>query len=219
MLITHFTRAHYVLVGITALYVVPLSIKFSLEGNGEFLAYIGQVVLLLLILMVTIRKTHFPVWLLTLLSVWAALHMAGGAVHVGDGVLYAYHFFHVVGSGDAYVLRYDQVVHFYGFFVATFVAYWLLLVQLKPAYRVGVVAFVAALAGMGFGALNEVIEFMAVLAAPDTGVGGYYNTAIDLVSNMLGALTAALVIVYASVGRRFHTEIVSSDLKRTALRP
>jgi uncharacterized membrane protein YjdF len=159
------------------------------------------VVVLLVLLMATIHKTHFPVWLLAMLSVWAALHMAGGAVHVGSGVLYGLHLFHVVGSGDAYVLRYDQVVHFYGFFVATLVAYWLLLPQLKSAFRPGAIAFVAFLAGMGFGALNEIIEFMAVLAVPDNGVGGYYNTAIDLCANALGALTAALAIVYSKLGR------------------
>lgn len=126
--------------------------------------------------------------------------MAGGSVTVNDATLYAYHFFHVVGSGDGYVLRYDQVVHYFGFFVATFVAYFLLLPQMKPGFRIGVVAFVAFLAGMGFGAINEIIEFAVVLAAPETGVGGYFNTAIDLVANALGALTAALIIAYGRVG-------------------
>jgi len=189
------TRAHHILIGLNALYLVPLIIKFSLEGNWEFLAYIGQVVLLLVVLMATIKKTMFPVWLLGLLSVWAALHMAGGAVVVGDGVLYAYRFFHIIGEGDSYVLRYDQVIHAYGFFTATFVAYWLLLPQLKRPFRIGAVAFIAALAGMGFGAINEVIEFGAVLAVPDNGVGGYYNTAIDLVANAIGATLAAIIIV------------------------
>jgi putative membrane protein len=196
------TRAHYVLIALNALYLVPLIVKFGVEGNWEFLAYIGQVVALLIILMATIKKTRFPVWILTLLSVWAALHMAGGAVQVGDGVLYGYRFFHLFGEGDSYVLRYDQVIHFYGFFTATLAAYWLMLPQLKPGFRLGVVAFVAALAGMGLGALNEVIEFGAVLAVPETGVGGYYNTAIDLVANALGATLAAIIVVYTRLGRR-----------------
>ena len=45
-----------------------------------------------------------------------------------------------------------------------------------------------------------IIEFGAVLALPETGVGGYYNTAIDLVANGLGALLAATVIVHARLG-------------------
>ncbi len=202
------TRSHYILIGINALYLVPLAIIFSLRGNWEFLAYIVQVIALLVLLMSTIRKTQFPMWLLVLLSVWSVLHMAGGSVPVGDGVLYGYHFFHVVGSGDAYVLRYDQIVHCFGFFTATLVAYWLLLPQLKQGARLGVIVFIAALAGMGFGAINEIVEFMAVLAVPDNGVGGYYNTAIDLVSNAIGATLAAVFILTTKLGLSKDTQEV-----------
>jgi uncharacterized membrane protein YjdF len=193
-------RNHWILVGINALYLVPLFVYFLIAGKWEFLAYVGQVIALLVLLMATIRKTQFPMWLLVMLSVWAGLHMAGGSVNVNDGVLYAYQLFHIVGSGDSYVLRYDQLIHFFGFFTTTFVAYWLLLPQLKQQFRLGAVVFVAILASMGFGALNEIIEFVAVLAVPETGVGGYYNTAIDLVTNGLGALTAGLLIIKYKIG-------------------
>ena len=52
----------------------------------------------------------------------------------------------------------------------------------------------AAAAGMGFGALNEVVEFVVTLLVPDNNVGGYFNTAMDLVFNMLGAILAAVLI-------------------------
>jgi hypothetical protein len=48
-----------------------------------------------------------------------------------------------------------------------------------------------AAAGLGFGALNEVVEFVATLLIPETNVGGYRNTGWDLVSNLIGATTAA----------------------------
>jgi len=117
--------------------------------------------------------------------------------------LYAYHIHEFVvlqNNPDGFILRYDQVVHAFGFFVATFVAYWLLLPQAKQGARLGVLAFIAALAGMGFGAINEIIEFMAVLAVPDNGVGGYLNTAIDLCSNGIGATLAAIIIVKMKLG-------------------
>jgi uncharacterized membrane protein YjdF len=198
----HFTRAHWILIGINALYLVPLIVKFTLEGNWEFVVYIGQVVGLIMLLLLTLHKTKFPVWLLIMLSAWAGLHMAGGAIYVNDVTLYSYKFFHVVtlGDGDGYILKYDQIVHFFGFFVATFVAYWLLLPQLKQNFRIGVIAFIAFLAGMGFGAINEMIEFAVVIYAPETGVGGYWNTSIDLVANALGALTAALIITFKGIG-------------------
>ena len=44
---------------------------------------------------------------------------------------------------------------------------------------------------MGLGAINEIIEFSAVLLLPDTNVGGF-NTALDLVVNALGASAAML---------------------------
>jgi hypothetical protein len=53
---------------------------------------------------------------------------------------------------------------------------------------------------MGLGAVNEIIEFIAVLSVPDTNVGGYYNTALDLVFNGAGAVIAMVIVALA--GRR-----------------
>jgi hypothetical protein len=47
---------------------------------------------------------------------------------------------------------------------------------------------------MGLGAVNEIIEFVAVLSVPDTNVGGYLNTALDLIFNALGAIVAMLLV-------------------------
>lgn len=47
---------------------------------------------------------------------------------------------------------------------------------------------------MGFGAANEVIEFLATIILPETNVGGYENTGWDLVANFVGSLLAAVVI-------------------------
>jgi len=38
--------------------------------------------------------------------------------------------------------------------------------------------------------LNEIVEFFATVILPETGVGGYINTSLDLVFNLLGALIA-----------------------------
>jgi hypothetical protein len=51
-----------------------------------------------------------------------------------------------------------------------------------------------AAGGMGFGALNEVVEFVAVLTLPETNVGGYENTGWDLVANLVGCVLAAVLI-------------------------
>ena len=50
--------------------------------------------------------------------------------------------------------------------------------------------------GMGLGALNEIIEFIAVLIIPETNVGGYVNTGWDLVANLTGCLFAGILILF-----------------------
>jgi len=42
--------------------------------------------------------------------------------------------------------------------------------------------------------VNEIIEFAAVLMFPQTNVGGYVNTALDLVFNAGGAITAMVIV-------------------------
>ena len=58
---------------------------------------------------------------------------------------------------------------------------------------IGLLAICVA-AGMGFGAANEVVEFIATRVLPETNVGGYENTGWDLVSNTAGCLIAAGLI-------------------------
>lgn len=53
--------------------------------------------------------------------------------------------------------------------------------------------------GMGIGAFNEIVEFVAVLLVPETGVGGYENTLWDLVFNSFEVLAAVL---YLRIGKR-----------------
>ena len=54
---------------------------------------------------------------------------------------------------------------------------------------------------MGFGALNELVEFVATLIVPETNVGGYLNTGWDLVANLFGATLVAKLIWITGRGR------------------
>jgi hypothetical protein len=58
-----------------------------------------------------------------------------------------------------------------------------------------------ALGGMGFGAVNELIEFFATLVLPDSRVGGYVNTGWDIFFNAVGAVVAVVSIRW-SIRRR-----------------
>jgi hypothetical protein len=94
------------------------------------------------------------------------------------------------------VLKYDQVIHAFGFGVTTLVCWqaWLSILQAQTNRAVqptvGMLVLCAA-AAQGFGALNEVVEFCATLLVPETNVGGYENTGWDLVANLVGTVIAA----------------------------
>jgi hypothetical protein len=95
-------------------------------------------------------------------------------------------------------LKFDQLVHAYGFGLVTWICWQGLqrafaLNNVKVTPTLGLMTLCVA-GGMGFGALNEVIEFVASLTLPDTNVGGDENTGWDLVFNFLGSSLAAVVI-------------------------
>ena len=110
--------------------------------------------------------------------------MAGGNIQAGNDVLYGLQLIPIV-------LRYDQLVHAFGFGTAALVCHHLL----KPYLRAGIdhwrtLSILVVLMGSGLGAINEIIEFIAVKALPETHVGGYDNTLWDLIFNRIGGVFA-----------------------------
>ena len=186
--------SHWAVLVFTLAYVVGFAIWFLAIGNVEFLWYIATLLFFVVLIALTIGRTKFPPFILWGLSVWGLAHMAGGGIKVGGNVLYALVLIPIVGDGELRILKYDQVVHFYGFAV-TAVVLWHLLRTNFPALRgTWTIYCFSALASMGLGCLNELIEFAAVLGLPDTNVGGYYNTALDLAFNSAGAVIAMLLV-------------------------
>ena len=186
--------SHWAVLVFTLAYVVGFAAWFLAIGNVEFLWYIATLLFFVVLIALTIGRTKFPPFILWGLSVWGLAHMAGGGIKVGGNVLYALVLIPIVGDGELRILKYDQVVHFYGFAV-TAVVLWHLLRTNFPALRgTWTIYCFSALASMGLGCLNELIEFAAVLGLPDTNVGGYYNTALDLAFNSAGAVIAMLLV-------------------------
>jgi putative membrane protein len=129
-----------------------------------------------------------------LLSLWGLLHLLGGGLAVGSGVLYGYVVIPIWLDGDFTVLRFDQIVHCYGFGLVALIVFCLL--RRSTALSNFWIGFLAIFSAMGAGALNELIEFLAVLTVLQTGVGGYYNTGLDIVANAVGAVCATLAAPY-----------------------
>lgn len=187
------TKMQWALVIFTALYLLAFGAYYVSIGDYEFLWYVLVVVLIAGIVVWTLPKSKFSAWVLWGLAIWGFLHMAGGGIQVGDGVLYAYRIIPLFDGGDEFfILKFDQFVHFFGFGVSALLIYELLRNRMKGGY-LGVMLFVSWAGSMGLGALNEIVEFIAVVTFPETGVGGYFNTALDLVFNALGALVGIFV--------------------------
>ena len=187
-------KGEWLLILFNLAYIIGFAIYFVLIRNYEFLFYTGILVLLFVLVWSTLRKTKFSYTLLWSLSLWGLMHMAGGGVRIGGEVLYALQLIPIWVTENFYILRFDQFVHAYLYFVMVFVIYHLLKDKIKPSLNRWVFYIALLAIGMGIGSGNEIAEFSTVLLFERTGVGGYYNTALDLVFNSLGALIGVIIL-------------------------
>lgn len=129
------------------------------------------------------------------LAVFALGHVAGGMVPVGDGVLYEQWLVEPVA-------RYDNVQHAWGFGWAGRATWELLRRRMGPGPAADrlVTNCVIVLAATGLGAANEIVEWILTLTIPGTDVGGYDNTARDLVANLVGGVLIAAATVRGGAG-------------------
>jgi uncharacterized membrane protein YjdF len=157
----------------------------------------------LVVVVVMVRKAPLPGALVIALAVDALVHLAGGLVQVGGSGLYNVGIGATSSSWHSRFLQYDHGAHAFGSFLGA-LALWVLLAPPAPdAARRRELTVLCVLAGMGIGAFNELIEFIATLAHAGAHVGGYDNTGWDLVSNTVGALAAGVVIA------RHHERLTS----------
>ncbi len=185
----------------TACYMVVAFITSMNLKNTEFLFYFIVMCILIAAVSFIHLKVRLHILALWGLSIWGLSHMAGGLMTIPDSwpingeTHVLYNWWIIPGR-----LKYDQIVHAYGFGLVTWIC-WLSLkgafssrgIELKPTF--GLLVLCAA-GGMGFGAMNEVVEFIATLAIPGTNVGGYINTGWDLISNLAGCTFSAILIYF-----------------------
>ncbi len=191
------------LIAFVALYMLICSGLALKQGNTEFLMYAVVMVVFIAIVYALHRTINFSPLALWLLAIWGFMHMCGGTISIDPSLTDAYRAAVTESQRPTaavlYSMRihpdlpkYDQIVHTFGFFSATIACFQGLLALLH-APRTVPTAIAAALMGIGLGAINEVIEFIAVLTMPETNVGGYTNTAWDLVANTVGATCAGFL--------------------------
>jgi len=177
------TRRELPILFVNLLYVPTFTIIALRNLNFEFVLYVGVVILVGALVVWKQRKVQFDLTILWGLTLWGLMHMAGGNIRVGGDVLYGLQLIPVV-------LRYDQFVHAFGFGTAALVCYHLLQPYLQKDVERWTVFVLVMLMGSGLGAVNEIIEFIAVKTMKDTNVGGYDNTLWDLIFNLIGGVIA-----------------------------
>jgi hypothetical protein len=195
----------------TLAYLLAAAIAALTSGNAEFVFYIVVMVLLIGVIGVVHFHVNLSSGLIWLLTIWGAMHMAGGLVPVPETwpingehrVLYSWWIIPrdpPPGSTLEGWLKYDHITHAFGFGVTTWLCWQALCgaarrhgaAPIRPS--LGLMVLVAA-ASCGFGALNEIVEFAATMIA-ETNVGGYINTGWDLVANAAGATIAACLVFF-----------------------
>lgn len=198
-----FSMAEKAILAFTGLYLAVFTALFIRDFNIEFIAYVAVIIFIFALLYGTLDKTGIPASILAGLSLWGLLHMMGGSMPTADGVLYNWRMLPVFeGSGELYILKFDQFVHAYLFAVVALLFLHLLRNYFGNRHSQLLTGFIAVCASMGVGAINEIIEFIAVLTIPDNNVGGYLNTALDIVFNFVGALLAVLIFYLADYVKR-----------------
>jgi putative membrane protein len=188
-------KQHLLLLLVNLALILGFGAIYIARMNYEFVIYVSVIIFFLILIGLTLRKVDYTLGALVGLTVWSALHLAGGIVPVGDGRLYD--IILIPLSNSLPILRYDQFVHIWGFGASTLVIYCLLSRSIrKPIEHPVALGIVIVMGGLGIGAFNEIVEFAVTLVVPESGVGGYMNTSLDLCADLAGAV---LGLVYVRV--------------------
>jgi putative membrane protein len=186
---------HIILLVINVGLLVAFGTSFLMRKNYEFLIYVGAIIVCLAVICVSFFKVRYSTTTLLGLTVWSLLHLAGGGIYINGVRLYD---IILIPFSQTYpILRYDQVVHTFGFAAATLTMFDLLkplLIPTKSGQHFIALSIVVIMAGLGIGAFNEIVEALVAATIPQSGVGGYVNTALDLIADFLGAILAFVFI-------------------------
>ncbi len=179
------TKHHLIILAANALMVVIFAFIFLADKNSEFIYYLILILVMISLVFYSMKKIKYTYGLLWWLTLWGSMHFAGGGISLKGQRLYDLILIPITND----IFRYDQLVHIIGFGAATLLMYQVIQASLKhPIENWLNVGLVVMMAGLGVGAINEIIEFIASLLLPNSNSGGYLNTSLDLVSDLIGGL-------------------------------
>ncbi|MAS93894.1 MAG: hypothetical protein CMO55_11935 [Verrucomicrobiales bacterium] len=181
-------------------FLTVAAVWILIQRNYEFLLYLAVMSLIIVAVLGVYRRAGLSRALLWGFSLWGLAHMIGGLAPIPDtwhtadttGVFYNWRII------PGYV-KYDQLVHGCGVGLVTWLCWQALASRTRsrdggPLQPTLGMLGICATGGMGFGALNEVIEFFATMIIPQNNIGDYQNTGWDLVANLIGAVITAILI-------------------------
>ena len=110
-------------------------------------------------------------------------------------MLFAYKIYPFLDKGgDFYILKYDQVVHFYLYMLVAIMAHHVLSYRFKIPKKSFLLALSAVLISVGVSSLNEIMEFLIAISLEENGVGGYENAMLDFIFNLSGAVVGVVIL-------------------------
>jgi len=169
-------------VAFTGVHVALFSVVGAARHETFLWVYLPALVACVaIVVFVDHRYGPIPTPLLWLLTIWAAMHLAGGLLPDPSGrkdILYGYW----VVDG---VLRWDQVVHGFGIGAATAT----LAFAARDSGRPLMWGFVLA---QGVGLVNETAENLFAHFVANSNVGDAVNTMWDLTWHVIGATVAVV---------------------------
>lgn len=174
----------------TIYYLLLFTILAIIKHNYEFLFYTFFMSIMIIMVVLYHKKIHLSFYLMVGLTLMGALHIYGGNIYINSIRLYDYWLI------DG-IFKYDNLVHTIGIAIATIVAYNILNPHLdeKLKHNRILLSLILILIAMGIGAMNEIIELLAVVFLnASSQVGDYMNNALDLVFNMIGSMLACLFL-------------------------
>jgi uncharacterized membrane protein YjdF len=173
--------------------------SFSLaRGDRRVVAYLVVWSVLAALVVLTHRRWPLQRALLWTLTAAGWVHLAGGLLPSPDqDAPILYETWLIPG-----VLKFDQLAHA-AICAAVAVVIFEVLGRVLDPGQIGPWgrALLAAVVCWGFGAANELFEFLSALRFTDSYVGGLDNAGWDLAFNTIGSLTAALCCAMLATAR------------------
>lgn len=178
-------------IGSIGIILCSFLILFTIIGNNEFRNYIVFMIASIVGLLIFDRRYKFSPKIYWGVFACYLLDISGEAIAI-NGVR-IYELILIPLSSSFPILRYDQLVHLLCSAIATILFFEIAKPYVKDFRKAWpLLLLILFFAGMGVGAISEIVEFHSALTVTKAGVGGYLNTALDLIFNAIGVAIGLL---------------------------